>query len=411
MACWIFRRGCPYSRQSLCPIRTVALPPTSRLSALARVRPSLRALFLALPLLALSAPAAQGQSAACEQPRPVCEARAAVFAVSSFDPIGSAVRIGETRLVTARHVVADEQSVTVFLADGRPIDAQVVATDYPGDLIVLEAAGLPPGPVLTPAAVRAKGDLYTVGADVGLRRIRAYDPGRLRFAPPPDRPLARLHHGAYTQPGNSGGALVDQDGRLVGIAASGGEGRFEAIPAAQIAALTARSGPDMAAASAEIGAAVRICTTLLDANRTPGRRLEDQQAKAIATSCRRSGNRQLLDLAGQTLGRSGRAEAAIGLFEQGLAEDPNAVNTRIGLTITYHLAREFEAALPHLRWLMDNVGDDLQVLRLSIQAGAWAGDLALAERALARLKEVNPQSAPAAERFLNNPPPRPAKVR
>lgn len=388
----------------------VGLPPVSRLAA-ACARLPVRALLLTLLLLAAPATAARGQSGLCEQPQPVCEARAAVFAVSAFDPVGSAVRIGETRLVTARHVVADEQNATVFLADGRPIQARVLATDYPGDLILLETADLPPGPVLAPEPVRPDSALYTVGADVGLRGIRAYDPGRLRFAPPPDRPLARLHHDAYSQPGNSGGALLDQGGRLVGIVASGGEGRFEAIPAAQIAALSARSGPAAAAASAEIGAAVRICTTLLDRNRTPGRRLDDQQAKAIETSCRRSGNRQLLDLAGQTLGRAGRAEAAVGLFEQGLAEDPNAVNTRIGLAITYHLARAFEAALPHLRWLMDHAGDDLQVLRLSIQAGTWAGDRALAERALARLKQVNPRSAPAAERFLENPPPRPAKPR
>ena len=205
--------------------------------------------------------------------------------------------------------------------------------------------------------------------------------------------------------------MLDEGGRLVGIVASGGEGRFEAIPATQIETLSARSGPDAAEASAEIGAAVRICTTLLDANRSPGQRLDEQPAKAIETACRRSGNRQLLDLAGQTLGRAGRTAAAVGLFEQGLTEDPNAINTRIGLVVTHHLARDFDAALPHLRWLMDNAGDDLQVLRLSIQAGAWAGDRALAERALARLKQVNPQSAPAAERFLQNPPPRPPKIR
>ena len=366
--------------------------------------------LLALALLALPAATAMGQSDACKQPQPVCDARAAVFAVSSFDPVGSAVRVGDTRLVTARHIVADEQEVTVFLADGRPIQAQVVATDYPGDLILLETSDLPPGPVLEPEPFRADSALYTVGADVGLGRIRAYDPGRLRLPPPPDRPLARLHHDAYSQPGNSGGALLDESGRLVGIVASGGEGRFEAIPAMQIESLSARSGPDATAASAEIGAAVRICTTLLDANRSPGRRLDEQQAKAIGTSCRRSGNRQLLDLAGQTLGRAGRPEAAVDLFEQGLAEDPNAINTRIGLAVTHHLARDFDAALPHLRWLMDNAGDDLQALRLSIQAGAWAGDLALAERALARLKEVNPQSAPAAERFLRKPPPRPPRI-
>lgn len=366
--------------------------------------------LLALAFITLAAPAAEAQGDVCAQPQPVCEAREAVFAISAFDPLGSAVRIGETRLVTARHVVADEAKVTLFLPDGTPLEVAVVPSDYAGDLILLESADLPPGPVLSSAALDPAADLYTVGADVGLRRIRAYDPGRVAFLPPADKPLARLHHSAYSQPGNSGGALVDGEGRLVGIVGSGGEGRFEAIPAAAIADLAARSGPQAAAASAEIGAAVRICTTLLDNFRNAGPQLPDQQAKAVETSCRRSGNRQLLDLAAQTLGRAGRAAPAIALFEQGLDEDPNAVNTRIGMAVTYHLARDFEAALPHLRWLMDHVGDDLQVLRLAIQAGTWAGDPALAEQALARLKQVNPQSAPAAERFLENPPPRPQKV-
>lgn len=366
----------------------------------------LAALLLAL---LLPAPAARAQSDACAQPRPVCDARAAVFPISAFDPVGSAVRIGETRLVTARHVVADETQATLFLPDGRPLQARVVASDYPGDLVLLDSPGLPPGPVLTPAPARPDADLFTVGADVGQQRIRAYDPGRLRSAPPPDLPLARLHHDAYSQPGNSGGALVDARGGLVGIVASGGEGRFEAVPAAAIAELAARSGPQAAAASAEIGAAVRICTTLLEANGGQVRLLEEQQAVAIATACRRSGNRQLLDLAGQTLGRSGRAAQAVGLFEQALAEDPNAVNTRTGLVVTYHLLRDYEAGLPHLRRLLEEGHNDPQVLRLALQAGAWAGDAELARRALARIREVSPQSAPAAERFLQNPPPRPPR--
>ncbi|GAB4375121.1 MAG: hypothetical protein Kow00114_38110 [Kiloniellaceae bacterium] len=368
-----------------------------------------RALACLLLLALLPAPAA-AQDDACAQPPPVCAARAAVFAISAFDPLGSAVRLGETRLVTARHVVADMRTVRVFLADGSALRATVVPTDYPGDLVLLEVEGLPPGPLLAPAPVAPDSMLYTIGADVGRQRIRVYDPGRLQFAPPSGKPLARLHHGAYSQPGNSGGALVDGQGRLVGIVASGGEGRFEAIPATAIAALAERSGAAVSDASAEIGAALRICTTLLDNFRDAGPRLEDQQATAIEVSCTRSGNRQLMDLAGQALGRAMRTEAAIALFERGLAEDPNAVNTRIGLAVTHHLARDFEAALPHLAWLMDNAGDDLQVLRLAIQAGAWGDDRALAERALARLKEVNPQSAPAAERFLANPPPRPPKA-
>ena len=91
-----------------------------------------------------------------------------------------------------------------------------------------------------------------------------------------------------------------------------------------------------------------------------------------------------------------------------MADDPNAVNTRIGLVVTHHLARDFEAEVPHLRWLLDKGVDDLTVLRLSIQAGVWAGEPDLADRALERLNAVNPEAVPAARNFLNDPPPRPA---
>jgi hypothetical protein len=396
------------------PLDLVALRRRARRSRAAprrgRAGAALLAALLAAPLVGYPAARAAAQGDACSGPAPVCAARESVFLVSSFDPVGSAVRIGPTRLVTARHVVADEAVATIYLADGRAIEAEVVATDYPGDLVLLEGARLPPGPSLSPAEVSPDAALYTVGADVASRRIRVYQPGRLLLAPPPDRPLARLHHDAYSQPGHSGGALVDETGALVGIVASGGENRFEAIPAVAIARLTARSGPEMAAASAETGAAVRECTLLLEDHFAPGQPLGDAVAEAIETACRRSGNRQLLDLAGQTLGRDGRLADAVALFEQGLAEDPNAVNTRIGLAVTLHLAREFEAALPHLRWLLQHADTDLTVLRLAIQAGVWGGDEALARQALERLRVVNPQSVAAAERFLDDPPPRPPKA-
>ncbi len=365
--------------------------------------------ILITQFMSLVPAAAQEASATCEQPKPVCEVRAAVFPVSAFDPVGSAVRISHTRLVTSRHVVADRATATVLLPDGRKIEAKVVPSDYPGDLIALETSELPPGPVFPLEAAKSDGPLFTIGADIGSGTIRAYAPGKLLFAPQSGKPLARLHHDARSQPGNSGGALVDAEGRLAGIIASGGEGRFEAVPARAIAELLERSGEQFTKASAEIGAAVRICTTLVEQRRKPRERVPPDQAKSIETACTRSGNRQLTDLGAQTLARGGHLQAAIGMFERGLSEDGNAVNTRLSLAIAHHLNRDFEAALPHLRWLMSNTADDLQVLRLSIQAGTWADDKDLATRALARLKDVNPQSATAAERFMSNPPRRPPK--
>ena len=368
----------------------------------------IRAFLLAITLVAPLSLPVSAQETACEQPEPVCAARDAVFAISGFDPVGSAVRIGATRLVTARHTVADQEQVIVFLADGSQVRATPLPSDYPGDLLLLESEGLPDGPILIPGETTEGALLHTVGADLGRGAVRAYDAGPLRFLPAEGFPLARLHHAAYSQPGNSGGALVDEAGRLIGIAASGGEGRFEAIPSREIETLAARSGAEHLEASNELGAAVRICTLLLDQLQLHSEpTIDDEDAKAVETSCRRSGNRQLLDLAGQALGRFGRREPAVVLFEAALAEDPNAANSRIGLVVTLNLAKRYEDSLPHLEWLMEHESEDLQVLRLAIQSGVWGDDRALAERAFERLKVLNPQVAPAAKRFIDNPPPRP----
>ncbi len=367
-----------------------------------------RALLALLALLLLSAEPAPAADD-CKFAAPVCSARGAVFRIAAFDPVASAVRIGPNTLVTARHAVADAKSVEVEGADGRKFAATPVPSAYGGDVQLLDVTGFPDGPALLPATeTPASGEIYSVGIDVGMRAVRVYPPGKITFPPAAGHALARIYHSAHSQPGNSGGALVDDQGRLVGIIASGGEGRFEAIPVSALAALRAASGESHTAASAEIGAAIRICTlNLEDLRASRERRLAEDKAKAIETSCTRSRNRQLFDLAAQTLGQRGLAAPSIALFERALAEDPNAVNSRIGLVVSLAIAGRQEDAVPHIRWLFDRGIDDLQVLRLGIQAGVWGGDRALAERALARLKVVNPQMAPTAERFLANPPPRP----
>lgn len=350
---------------------------------------------------------ASAQNDACRQPAAVCDARMAVFAVSAFEPVGSAVRISATRLVTSRHVVADRTTVELFLQDGTKIEAQVVPSDYKGDLILLSAPDLPPGPVLQAAGVQDASKLYTVGADLRLQRIRAYDPGGVTLMPAEGKTFARLHHTAHSQPGNSGGALVDQEGRLVGITTAGGEGRSEAIPSSALAVLAERSGPEYESASAEIGAAVRICTLQLENLRGRRGSLDEQQIKALTTACRRSGNRQLYDNAGQAFGIRRMTEESLALFKDAFAQDPHALNSRIGLVITYHMAMRYEEELPHLHFLMQHAPEDPQVLRFAIQAGIWGKDPALAQSALEKLKEVDPRAALAAEHFMKEPPPRP----
>ncbi len=386
------------------PRRPLAIP--------SRAAPSWAAPFVVVLLTAL-APAgpavAQDQSEGrCPHPEPVCAARAAVFPIAAFSPVASAVRLGPELLVTARHAVADETGIELLLLpDGAVLPAEAVPSPLPLDLVLLRVEGLPEGPTLELAdGLDADATVYVVGADIGSARVEVFEPGTVLATPPAEAPLARLHHQAHTQPGNSGGALVDAEGRLVGIAVAGGSGRYEAIPAAALARLRDESGADAAAADAAFDAAVRACTLALEELQgAPAP--EGAAATALAEDCLATGNRQFYDLAGQVFGRAGDLERATELFEASLAQDPQALNARLSLAITLHLARRFEAELEHLRWLLERLPADPQVLRLAVQAGKWGGDAELAERAYAGIERHFPEQAPAARQFLDSDAPAP----
>jgi len=365
-------------------------------------------LFVAGALFALTVVAGPAWSdERCNAPAPVCAMRDAVFVISSFDPFASAVRIAPNRLVTNRHTVADARTVELTRKDGSKIEAAVVSAAYRGDLVLIETDKLGDGPVLGGETGDSSGALYTIGGDISRRSIRVYKPGRRLLERAKDAPFARLHHSAYSQPGNSGGAVVDKKGRLVGIAASGGEGRFEAIPAGEIAKLAALSGPDHAESDAEIGTATRICTLLLE--RASPRALGLASARRISTACTRSANRQLFDLAAQALGRGRQLDASIAMSEAAVARDPHAINSRITLVTSLHIAGRYEDELAHLKFLMKVIPDDPVVHRYAIQAGKWGGDEALARRALDLLRQHNPAQAEAAQRFFDADIPRPRR--
>jgi hypothetical protein len=361
----------------------------------------LRLGVLAVVLVGLAWGQARAQEPGCAAPAPVCAAVGAVFALASdFDPMASAVRIGPELLVTNRHVMADGTRAELRLPDGRARVAELVPSGYPGDLVVLRAAGLGEGPVLAHSTAGPDTVLYAIGLDIARRRVRAHAPGRRLVAPAAGHPLARLHHSAQSRPGTSGGALVDGDGRLVAIIASGGAGHNEAIPASALEALLDSRGPAFAEATRARGAATRACIEALEQAARAAAGLTEPLAETLERRCGESGNRQLLDLAGQAFGRAARHDRAIALFERALAEDPHAVNARIGLAVTLHLARRFELAVPHLEWLLDVVPGDLQVLRMATLSAKWGGAAALGRRALGLMETHHPAMAPAARAFL-----------
>lgn len=137
---------------------------------------------------------------------------------------GSGVIISEDGyIVTNNHVVDFADEVKVNLTDGRSFSARVVGTDPRTDLAVLKinTSGLPAiqkgnsDNLRIGEWVLAIGYPYDIGTTVTAGIVSAKDK-KLRD----DNPNVIEHFiqtDAVVNPGNSGGALVDAQGRLVGI--------------------------------------------------------------------------------------------------------------------------------------------------------------------------------------------------
>jgi len=353
--------------------------------------------------------AGEARDPSCPYPLPVCRARQAVFPVESFDPLASAVRIGPNLLVTNRHVVADAGSATILTPLG-PRSARVVPSAFRGDLAILQADGLPTdGLVLTAADPQGDGPFYAVGADIDRRQVRVFEPGGLLQPPAEGAPLGRLHVSAQMQPGVSGGALVDADGRLVAIAVGGGEGRFEALPASQVRSLlSGRDAADARDVQRAMGQALRRCMEAID--RIPGTgsgALPTPRVDAIGRHCSAAENLgQYID-AGRVLLRGGASDVALPLLHAAVEQAPNSVNARLALLIALQTTARFDQMVPHAARLLEIVPEDPRVLRAAVQAGVWGGDRNLAETALARLSKKDPRLGEAFRRFVDDPPPRP----
>jgi S1-C subfamily serine protease len=136
---------------------------------------------------------------------------------------GSGVIVAEDTVVTNAHVVGDADEVQVVLASGRRVDADVEAVDIRTDLAVLSL----PGESL-PAARFAErlprvGELaVALGNPLGFENtVTAGIVSGLHRALPSSGQTPALidliQTDAAISPGNSGGALVNASGEVIGI--------------------------------------------------------------------------------------------------------------------------------------------------------------------------------------------------
>jgi serine protease Do len=159
--------------------------------------------------------------------------------------VGSGVVFRPDVVLTNQHVVGDARDVTVEYADGTSSAGTVLATDATTDLAVVRTArtGLPV-PEYRTALPRPGEPVLAIGSPLGLEGtvtagiVSALDreiPGSAAQS----RALVDLIQiDAPISPGNSGGALLDASGRVIGIneaylpPASGAVSLGFAIPAA-----------------------------------------------------------------------------------------------------------------------------------------------------------------------------------
>ncbi|HEY8155321.1 MAG TPA: trypsin-like peptidase domain-containing protein [Myxococcota bacterium] len=158
----------------------------------------------------------------------------------TIQSLGSGVVIDADRhILTNEHVVGRASRIRVTLADGREFDATLIGADPNNDIAVLRAETgekLPWIPLGSSRDLMVGEPLIAIGNPFGL--ASTVTTGVVSALNRSIRSESRVFHGfiqtdASINPGNSGGALLDAEGRLIGINTAvynGGQGIGFAIP-------------------------------------------------------------------------------------------------------------------------------------------------------------------------------------
>jgi len=157
------------------------------------------------------------------------------------------IKDGTAYIVTNNHVIEGASSVKVSLKDGKSVSAKLVGTDPLTDIAVIKVkyngtdmAALPFG---DSKEMRAGDSVWAIGNPLGLELSRTVTEGIVSAVDrsiPVETSAGKwntnvIQTDAAISPGNSGGALINASGQVIGInsmkiAESGSEGLGFAIP-------------------------------------------------------------------------------------------------------------------------------------------------------------------------------------
>ncbi len=342
--------------------------------------------------------------ASCKANSNICAWTDRVVGIKTPNMIASGTLIDEGFVLTNRHVVEDYETVLIRLPSNEISLAHVIPHDVPVDLVLIRIDGtdneLPSWDVLTP---KHSPNLTVVAFDQGRNQPRAYQ--QSTFARYPNSamlPQARIHADARALPGNSGGAVLDVSGELIGILAAGDGSLSEIIPIQHLSALFARSDHTHEQEFRIQGTSIRRCADLLHESASIIKDPPTDLVLALKTACLESRNKMLFDQAGQKFGEWWMFQLAEMFLHESLKLDPDSPNSLMSLAVTYHLNRQMEKERPILERYLDIDPQNPQALRLATQVAGVLKDRPLADRVLALMEIYNPAALPLARDFINN---------
>ncbi len=170
------------------------------------------------------------------------------FFFGSFENegIGSGVIISsEGLIVTNNHVISNANDIKVILSDGRKFDARLVNRDAEYDLAILKIEGknLPYAEFADSSTLKVGQLAVAIGNPLGQEYAGTVTAGIIsgldREFKNQGKTLKLIQTDAAINPGNSGGALVNTEGKVIGIntlkvAETKVEGMGFAIPSSEV---------------------------------------------------------------------------------------------------------------------------------------------------------------------------------
>jgi hypothetical protein len=155
----------------------------------------------------------------------------AIVSIETREGRGSGFFVAPRTVVTNRHVVSDNASVTVRLSSGAALPGRVETTSQEFDLAIVRVDGASPSQAVlslgTVNNVRAGQEVIAIGLALGVfqNTVTRGIVSAIRRA----GSTVVVQTDAAINPGNSGGPLLNRDGQVIGINALKISGNAEAL--------------------------------------------------------------------------------------------------------------------------------------------------------------------------------------